>query len=114
MKAIIAILWVQFALGVVGSFLAFGHIHMSAMGRAWSYGMRTDYEQARQSADYRESPPIRGYTTARFIDAMESDARHRGEIAFGAFVGSFIVSLLAALILFLLRRARHEYAHNAA
>jgi hypothetical protein len=76
--------------------------------------MRTDYEQARQSPDYREPPAIRGYTTARFIDAMESNARRRGEIAFGAFVGSFIVSLLAASILFLLRRARPEYAHTTA
>jgi hypothetical protein len=114
MKAIIAILWIQFALGVVGSFLAFGHIHMSAMGRAWSHGMRTDFEQVRQSPDYREPPPIRGYTVARFIDAMETDARRRGEIAFGAFVGSFVASLFAALLLLLLRRAHHEYAHNAA
>ena len=114
MKAIIAILWVQFTLGVVGSFLAFGHIHMSAMGRAWSHGMRTDFEQARQSPDYREAVPVRGYSTSRFIDAMEADARHRGEIAFGAFVGSFVVSLLAASLLFLLRRVRHEYARTTA
>lgn len=112
MKAIIVILWVQFALGVVGSLLAFGHIHMSAMGRAWSHGMRTDFEQARQSPDYREPPPVRGYTVARFIDAMETDARRRGEIAFGAFVGSLVASLFAALSLFLLRRARH--AHTTA
>lgn len=114
MKAIIAILWVQFLLGVVGSFLAFGHIHMSAMGRAWSHGMRSDYEQARQSPGYQESPPVRGYTTVRFIDAMETGARRNGEVAFGAFVGSFIASLLAALLLFLLRRVRHQYAHTTA
>jgi hypothetical protein len=113
MKAIIAILWVQFALGVLGSFLAFGHIHMSAMGRAWSHGMRSDFEQARQSPNYREAAPVRGYTTVRFIDAMETDARRRGEIAFGAF-GSFVASLLAALLLFLLRRVRHQYAHTTA
>jgi hypothetical protein len=107
MRAIIAILWVQFALGVLGSFLAFGHIHMSAMGEAWSHGMRSDFEQARQSPEYREAVPVRGYTTARFIDAMETDARRQGEIAFGAFVGSLIASLLAALLLFLLRRVRH-------
>ncbi len=105
MKAIIAILWVQFALGVVGSFLAFAHIHMSAMGKAWSHGLRSDYEQARQSAGYHESSAIRGYTTARFIDAMETDARHRGEIAFGAFAGSFAASTFAASLLFLLRRS---------
>ncbi len=114
MKAIVAILWVQFALGVVGSFLAFGHVHMSAMGRAWSYDLRSDYEQARQSPSYHESSPIRGYTTARLIEAMETDARRRGEIAFGAFVGSFVTSLLAALLLLLVRRARHEYAYGTA
>lgn len=114
MKVIIAILWVQVALGAVGAFLASGHIHMSAMGRAFSYGMRHDYEQARQSPGYHESPPVRGYTTARFIDAMEADARWRGEIAFGAFVGSFGASLLAVLLLFLLRRVRHEHAHTTA
>ena len=54
MKTIIAILWVQFALGVVGSFLAFGHIHSSAMGRAWSQEMRQDYEQTQQSPGYQE------------------------------------------------------------
>ena len=114
MKFVFAVLWVQFALGVVGSFLAFGHIHMSAMGRAWSHGMRTDFEQARHSPDYREPSPIRGYTTARFIDAMETDARRRGEIAFGAFVGSFVVSLFAALLLLLVRRAHLEHARPTA
>jgi len=112
MKGIIAILWIQLALGVVGCFLAFWHIHTSAMGRAWSRGMRTEFEQARQSPDYRESPPVRGYTTARFIDAMETGARRNGEVAFGAFVGSFIASLLAGLLLFLLRRVLHQYAHK--
>jgi hypothetical protein len=48
---------------------------MSAMGRAWSSGLRSDYEQARQTPDYHESSAIRGYTTARFIDAMETNAR---------------------------------------
>ena len=76
--------------------------------------MRSDLEQARQSSEYREAAPVRGYTTARFIDAMETDARRRGEIAFGAFAGSFVASLLAALLICLLRRVRHQYAHTTA
>jgi hypothetical protein len=110
MRTILVILWVQVALGVLGSFLAFSQIHMSAMGRAWSFGMRSEYDKARQAPDYHESSAIQGYTTARFIDAMETNARRRGEIAFGAFIGSMVASVFAVSLLLLLHRARVQDA----
>ncbi len=107
MKFVRTILYVQLALGLVGGFWAFGDIHMSAMGRARSHGMRAEYERIRQSPDFREPPPIQGYTLARLVDAMEADARRRGEIAFRAFIGSLAASLFAATMLFFLGRARY-------
>lgn len=111
MKPITIILWVQFTLGLIGAFLAFGDMHMAAMGRAWSHGMRTDFERVRQSPEYREPPAVRGYTLERFIDSMEADARRRGRIAFRAFLGSATTSLFAVVLLFLFRRAPREHTN---
>ena len=76
--------------------------------------MRAEFERIRQSPDFREAPPIRGYTLTHFIDAMDAGARRRGEIAFRAFIGSLALSLFAAAMLFSLGRARPPYAHKIA
>jgi hypothetical protein len=113
-KLIPTILWLQLAFGLVGAFIAFGEIHSAALGMEWGRGVRREFEQVRQSPEYREPPAIRGYSLSRFVEAMETDAYRRSRIAGLAFFSYLAASLFAAVLLWLsLRSGRRGHANAA-
>ena len=114
MRPIIIILWLQLAIGLVGAVIAFGDIHSSALGMEWGRGMQREFQQVRQSPEYREPTAIRGYSLSRFVENVESDARRRGEIAMLAFGSCLAASLFAAVLLWLVHRFGRRGHANAA
>lgn len=114
MTAIKTILWIQLALGLLGGYVAFAYVHWGAMDIAWTHGYKVEFEKARQSPDFREPPEIRGQSFARVIESMQSSARARADVAFYWLLTCGAVVVLAALLLWLLRRIdQRMYAHKA-
>lgn len=114
MKPITTILWLQLVLGLVGAFIAFGDIHSSALGMEWGRGMRREFEQVRQSPEYREPPAIRGYSLSRLVEGVETDAYRRSRIAGFAFFSCLAASLFASVLLWLSHRSGRRGHANAA
>ncbi len=113
MKAVRTILWIQLALGLVGGYVSFAYVHWGAMSIAWAHGFKVEFEKVRQSPEYREPPPIKGYSLARMVESMESDARARADVAFYWLLTCAADVVFAALLLWLLYRIRQkEYAHS--
>jgi hypothetical protein len=114
MTAIKTILSIQLTLGLVGGYVAFTYVHWGAMSIAWTRGYKLDLEKARQSPDFREPPEIRGQSFDRVVESMESSARARGDVAFYWLLTCGAAVVLAALLLWLLRRVdRRVYAPRA-
>ena len=115
LKTITAILICQMFLGFVVALFAYGDIHSSAMGMEYSRGMQREFEQLRQSPEYRESPAIRGYSLARLVEERYTAASQRGHAALLAFGAGLGASLLAGMLLWLLSQAqRKDHAHTTA
>ncbi len=113
-RPIATILWMQLVLGLVGAFIAFGELHSAALGMEWGHGMRREFEQVRQSPEYREPPPIRGYSLSGLVEGIETDAYRRSRIAGLSFFSCLAASLFAAVLLWLgLRSGRRGHAHVA-
>ncbi|MEK7781540.1 MAG: hypothetical protein AAB370_08590 [Verrucomicrobiota bacterium] len=114
MKPINIILWLQLVLGIVGAFIAFGDIHSAALGMEWGRGMQREFEQVRQSPEYREPPAIRGYSLSRFVEGVETDAYKRSRIAGLAFFSCLSGSVFAAVLLWLnYRLGRRRQANTS-
>src|SRR5688572_29589215 len=99
--------------GLVVAMFAYGDIHSSAMGMEYSRGMQREFEQLRQSPEYREPPAVRGYTLSRLVEERYTAASQRGHIALLAFGAGLGASLLAGVLLWLHSRVqRREHAHT--
>jgi len=114
MTAIKTILWIQLALGLVSGYMAFAYVHWGAMSIAWTHGYKVEMEKARQSPDFHEPPAIRGESFTRVVESMESSARARADVAFYWLLTCGAAVVLAALLLWLLRRVdQRVYAQKA-
>jgi hypothetical protein len=114
MTAIKTILWIQLALGLVGGYVAFAYVHWGAMSIAWTHGYKVEFEKARQSPNFHEPPAIRGESFSRVVESMESSARARADVAFYWLLTCGSAVVLAALLLWLLRRVdQRVYAQKA-
>jgi hypothetical protein len=115
LKIISAILIAQFVLGLIVAFFAYGDIHSSAMGMEYSRGMQREFEQLRQSPEYREPPAVRGHSFARLIEDRYTDSSQRGHAALLAFGSGLVASLLAGVLLWLFNRVqRRSHEHTTA
>jgi len=85
------------------------------MGMEYSRGMQREFEQLRQSPEFREPPAVRGHSFARLLEDRYTDASQRGHAALLAFGAGLGASLLAGVLLWLLSRVqRREHAHTTA
>lgn len=78
------------------------------MGMEYSRGMQREFEQMRQSPEYREPSAVLGHSLARLLEDRYTDARQRGHAALLAFAAGLGASLLAGLNLWLLSRVRRR------
>lgn len=104
MTAIKTILWIQLTLGLGGGYVAFAYVHWGAMSIAWTHGYKVELEKARRSPDFREPPEIHGQSFDRVVEHMEASARARSDVAFYWLLTCGAAGVLAALLLWLLRR----------
>lgn len=80
----------------------------------WGRGMQREFEQVRQSPEYREPPAIGGYSLSRFVEGIEADAYRRSRIAGLAFFSCLAASLFAVVLLWLSLRSGRKGHANAA
>jgi hypothetical protein len=107
-KIVTAILIFQAVLGLVVALFAFGDVHSSAMGMEYGRGLQREFEQMRQSPEYREPPAVLGHSLARLFEDRYTHSRQRGYAALLACAAGLGASLLAGLNLWLLSRVRRR------
>ena len=105
MKPIKIILWIQLVLGLLGGYMAFAYIHWGAMSAAWAYNLHVEYDKMKQSPGFHEPLPIRDQSFARILDDMEAYGRARADVAFYWMLTCGALAVLAAVMLWFLRRA---------
>jgi hypothetical protein len=105
MKPIKIILQIQLVLGLVGGFFALTAIHSGQMNIAWAYNLRVEFAKTKQSPDYHEAPLVRDKSFAQILDDLEAIARDQVEVAFYGLLTCGVLVMLAAVMLWLLRRA---------
>jgi hypothetical protein len=104
MIAIKTILWIQLSVGLIGGYVAFAYVHWGAMSIAWTHGYKVEFEKTRLSRDFHEPPEIRGRSFAGVVESMESSARARADVALYWLLTCGVAVVLAAVLLWLLRR----------
>jgi hypothetical protein len=104
--ALIAILWLQLLVGLVGLFLSSGGVHTGAMSMESSSGLRAKCEKARLSPDFHALPEIGGVSYEEVLDWYYSACRARANNAGYALLLSASQSCFAVVMLRLAYRNR--------
>jgi hypothetical protein len=81
MRVLRIILWIQLLTGIVGGYISFRGVHSGALGMEWASVFQRELQRISSSPDYREPPPVRGYSYAGIAERMQRTARDRAEKA---------------------------------
>jgi len=111
MRSLRTILWIQLALGLIGSYMACAYIHWGAMSSAWAYGLRVEHDKMKQSPDYREPAPIRDQSFSKILEDMQAYGRARADVAGYWLLACGALAVIAVVSLVLLGRV--ESANKA-
>jgi hypothetical protein len=111
MKTLLAILWFQFMVGLVGVFLSFAGVHTGALSIEWTTDLHAEYARLAAAPGFQAPPEVMGLGHDFLVRSLRHYAKSTAMKSLYCLLLSGGLALMAGIGLWLTYRLRGTIYH---